>query len=412
MKAAIITIGSELTAGLIEDTNQGWISRQLDGLGVPTAMRLTAPDASPEIIMALRFAMDAGADLTVVAGGLGPTADDLTAAAIAKALGLEVKLNESAAALVAGATRSEKLEPHQSKQAELPTGAVPIEPSGTAPGFVLEAGSSLIVAFPGVPWEMRQMWPLALENQALADVLAAASPGERRTLCFYGSGEPRVDEAVNIAFSGINNQVSITVCARYREVLVEVSFPSALESEVEASLSRVKADLDAWFYSEGQEVEEVLAGLLTGTEATLAIGESCTGGLLGAAITRISGSSLFFRGGVVAYHNEVKMSLMGVRREALENVGAVSEPVAQQLALGARSALGSDYGIGVTGVAGPTGGTDAKPVGLVFICVSSETGDVVERYDFPGGREDVRAAAVKAALHMLHRKLLADSQSR
>jgi nicotinamide-nucleotide amidase len=408
MKAAVITIGSELAAGLVEDTNRGWICRELDRLSVATAICLTAPDSMEGIARALRCAQEAGPELVVVTGGLGPTADDLTASAIAEANGLGLGVDERAARMVAGAAGSGKLEPHQRKQAELPAGSTPIKPAGTAPGFVLKAGPAVIAALPGVPWEMRQMWPLALENDQMAALLAGASPARRRTLGFYGSGEPSVDEAVRAAFNGIEDQLSLTVCARYREVLVEISFPKALEKEVEASLASVRADLEKWYFSDGVEIEAVVADLLTGAGATLAVGESCTGGLLGAAITSVPGSSLFFRGGVVAYHNEVKLSLMGVRSEVLDKAGAVSEPVAQQLALGARSVLGSDYGIGITGVAGPDGGTLEKPVGLVFICASSEKGDVVERYDFPGGREDVRAAAVKAALHMLHRKLQTD----
>lgn len=148
---------------------------------------------------------------------------------------------------------------------------------------------------------------------------------------------------------------------------------------------------------------------LSGRGATLAAAESCTGGMLGAAITAVGGSSAYFRGGVIAYHDDVKQNLLKVRREALEQVGAVSEPVAQQMALGVRAALEADYGIGVTGIAGPTGGTPEKPVGLVFICVSSDAGDIVSRFQFGGSRDDVRRAAVAAALSMLEQKLASET---
>jgi nicotinamide-nucleotide amidase len=192
-------------------------------------------------------------------------------------------------------------------------------------------------------------------------------------------------------------------------VTLDVLFAVEAEEKVEAALAAVRRELDEWYFSAGESIEEVVGGLLMEHKRTLAVGESCTGGLLGGAITSVPGSSGFFLGGVTAYDNEVKRAVLKVRREVLDNVGAVSEPVAQQLALGVRALTGADYGLGVTGIAGPSGGTAEKPVGLVFICASSEEGDVVERYDFPGGREDVRAAAVRAALHMLHRKLLSDS---
>ncbi len=406
MEAVLISIGTELTTGRVRESNSSWLSRELDDRGVRTVMCMTVPDSRDAIAAALTRALDLEPELVVVTGGLGPTADDMTTEAVGEALDLRLDLDPEAERMVAGAVGLEGLDHRQRKQATMPAGATPLPPAGTAPGYLLRYRSMPIVVLPGVPWEMRRMWQAALESPLLRTALERAVPSRRRRACFYDSGEARVAEAAENAFAGLRDQLQPCICARYREVTLELSYPAELEAEVEASFAAIERELSEWHYSAGEPVEAVIAGLLSGGNKTLAVGESCTGGLLGGAITRVSGSSAFYLGGVIAYHNEVKQKVLRVRGEILGKVGAVSEPVAQQLALGARSLTGADYGVGITGIAGPGGGTEEKPVGLVFICASSEEGDMVERFDFPGGREDVRAAAVIAALHMLHRKLL------
>ena len=422
MNAVVITIGTELCRGTVADTNRGWISRRLDAAGLAVAAGLTVPDSAAAIGAALSFALSLEPDLVVVTGGLGPTGDDLTAPAVAAALELGVEVHPRAAAMVSRAVAERpdagemegrtaaagELEPHQRKQAELPVGSVPIEPAGTAPGFVVSAGGVPIVVLPGVPGEMEAMWDDALAVPAVGRVLDRAEPRLRRTLCFYGTGEPQVSEAVERLISQSGVEVAVGICASRREIRVDLEFAAEDKDQAGCITRELKNLFADFYYSSGAAVEQVVAEGLINRGRTLAVGESCTGGLLGGALTSVPGSSRFFLGGVTAYHNDVKMALLKVRREVLDNVGAVSEPVAQQLALGARSQTGADYGIGITGVAGPTGGTEDKPVGLVFICVSSQQGDVVERFDFPGDRKDVRAAAVTAALHLLHRKLSAD----
>ena len=422
MNAVVISIGTELCRGTVADTNRGWLSRRLDAVGLAIIAGLTVPDSAAAIGAAITHALSLEADMVVATGGLGPTGDDLTAPAVAAALGLELEVNPEAAAMVSRAVaersaagvienqaqEARNLEPHQRKQAELPVGSMPIKPAGTAPGFVVSAGGVPLVVLPGVPGEMEAMWEDAVAVPAVRQVLERAGPRLRRTLCFYGTGEPRISEAVQQLISQAGVEAEVGICARRREVRVDLDFnleDKDRASQITGELKNLFAD---FYYSSGAGIEQVVAEELAGHGRTLAVGESCTGGLLGGAITSVPGSSQFFLGGVIAYHNRVKMALLRVRREVLDNVGAVSEPVAQQLALGVRSQTGADYGIGITGVAGPTGGTVDKPVGLVFICASSEEGDVVERFHFPGGREDVRGAAVTAALHMLHRKLLAD----
>ncbi len=410
MNAVIITVGSELTDGRVLDTNTAFLARRLDRLGVRIILALSVPDDHRQIGEAIRFAMEKTPGLIVVAGGLGPTEDDLTSPAVAAALGLEMEPSSQAARFVRSAVRAGgELKPHEAKQAMMPDGSTVIRPAGTAPGFIVRAGASVVVALPGVPWELRAMWKDAVTAARIAELIKAARSPARGRLNFYGVGEAEVGAAARQLLGETGPGLDLSICSRRGEIMLEVTAESKHEDLVQELTTTLKQNFSDSVYSEGKEIEEVVAAQLTAAGATLAVGESCTGGMLGEAITRVPGASAFFLGGITAYSNNVKRSPLKVRQETLENVGAVSEPVAQQLALGARSLTGADYGAGITGVAGPSGGTPEKPVGLVFICVSSERGDVVKRFDFPGGRAQVRESAATAALHVLHRKIIADS---
>lgn len=412
MRAAIITIGTELTEGRIADINTGFMAGELERLGLRVALALTVPDDDAAISKGLNFVLDRDVALIVIAGGLGPTQDDLTAPAVARALELETELNSEAAAMIARAVggSADALKPHQAKQAILPAGSIPIIPAGTAPGFIVMHGEIPIICFPGVPWELEAMWEDALAKpQAAAIAGSAVAPG-RRQLYLYGCGEPAVAAAVETFLGTEPGGIEISICARYREVLLEAAFPPKGTERAEELMNFLKDRLGEYIYSEGEEIIDVIASELIRRSKTIAVGESCTGGMLGAAITGLSGASGFFRGGVVAYDNDVKMAVLKVRRQTLDAVGAVSEAVAQQMAIGAREICAADYGIGITGIAGPTGGTAEKPVGLVYICVSSEAGDLVQGFNFPGGREEVRLGAVTASLHMLFSKLQNDPE--
>ncbi len=415
MRSAIITIGTELTEGRVADTNTAFMAGALERFGLRVAVALTVPDNDAAISKGLNYVLDREVNLVVIAGGLGPTEDDLTAPAVAKALELETESNPEAAEMIAHAVggTTEALKPHQAKQGVLPAGSTPISPSGTAPGFIVMHGEIPIICFPGVPWELEAMWEDALAKPrvaAVAAVVAAANAPGRLQLYLYGCGEPAVAEAVKTFLGKEPGGIEISICARYREVLLEAAFQPESVERAEALMAFIRDSLGEYIYSQGEEIVEVIAGELIRRGKTLAVGESCTGGMLGAAITSISGASRFFRGGVTAYDNEVKMAVLRVRRQTLDIVGAVSEAVAQQLALGARESCGADYGIGITGIAGPSGGTEEKPVGLVYICVSSEDGDLVQGFNFPGGRDEVRLGAVTASLHMLFRKLQNDPE--
>lgn len=413
MQAVIITIGSELTDGRIVDTNAAWLAREVERRGARVAYALTAPDSITEIGHVIRFALGQKPDLIIIAGGLGPTEDDLTAGAIARELGISLELNpEAAAAVVRAASLASGLElkPHQAKQATLPAGSDVLTPVGTAPGFILESGGVPIAVLPGVPLELMKMWEEARESPRIGPLLTGAR--RRLTLCLYGAGEPEVGAVVEEIMgefpAGLKKRLDVSICSRHREIAVDVTYPQEADEQANRLIAAVHGRLSDYVYSDGESIAEVTGRELKGRGKTLATGESCTGGMLGAEITSVSGSSQYYLGGVIAYHNDVKKQLLRIPQDILDSAGAVSEPVAQRLALGIRGLTGADFGIGITGVAGPTGGTPEKPVGLVYICVSSEPGDLVQGFNFPGGREDVRRASVLASLHMLRSKIAAD----
>ncbi|MHB9053167.1 MAG: nicotinamide-nucleotide amidohydrolase family protein [Thermoleophilia bacterium] len=407
MRAAIITVGTELADGRIVDTNTGFIAAELELRGVRVDMALTVPDEESAIGEGLAYALKPGVKIVVIAGGLGPTQDDITAPTVARALDREITIDADAAAMVAAAIgcAQDDLLPHQLKQAALPAGSRPLPPAGTAPGFILAQDEASIVVLPGVPWELASMWEEAMASPELAPTIEAALAPSRRTLCFFETSEPAIALAVDSLLAIGKHGIEISICARYAEVVLEAAYPREEEERVAELMKALEERFPGQIYSYGESIEEITGNKLKERGQTLAIGESCTGGMLGAAITGVGGASQFFLGGVIAYDNRVKKALLKVRQQTLDAVGAVSEAVAQQLAIGAREECGADYGIGITGIAGPTGGTPEKPVGLVYICASSREGDLVRGFSFPGGRDEIRRAAVVAALHMLDQKL-------
>lgn len=411
MRAAIITIGTELTDGRIVDTNTSFIASKLEGLGLRVTLALTVPDDDTAISKGLAYALEHEVALVIVSGGLGPTHDDITAQVIARHLELEIAIDPEAQEMVAGAVGRDPadLAPHQYKQAELPVGARPLAPAGTAPGFIAMADGIPIVCLPGVPRELADMWAAAVAAPEVAGIIDAAPASGRLALCFYGTGEPAVSAAAESFLGEDREGIDISICARYREVVLEAAFEPSARERVESLLTFLRERLGKEVYSGGESIEEVVGAELLRRSRMLAVAESCTGGMLGETMTSVVGASEFFLGGVIAYANEIKTSVLDVSQKTLERVGAVSEDVAGQLAVGVVGLCKADYGIGITGIAGPGGGTPEKPVGLVYIGIASRSAGAVRRFDFPGSREDVRRGAVIAALHMLHDHLLEDS---
>jgi nicotinamide-nucleotide amidase len=415
-RAAVVVTGSELLTGVIADRNGPWLARELGGLGFEVAHVLVVGDRPDDLADALRFAADAGCVLIVTSGGLGPTADDLTAEVVARFAGTELALDAAMHEHIAGilarfATRTgfggPALDEANRKQAMVPRGAVPLAPVGTAPGLVVpRAGGPLVVVLPGPPRELQGMWPAALEAEPVRALLADVPAAAARSLRFFGLPESEI--AATLRAVGAERDLSgieITTCLRRSELEVDLRpLPgeAAVAGEVHAELARRHAR--HLVSADGTSTDELLARTLTAAGRTVATGESCTGGMLASRLVDRAGSSDYVAGGVVAYSNTAKTELLGVPAAMIAEHGAVSPEVARALADGARTRLRADIGVGITGVAGPGGGTEAKPVGYVCFCVTTGDGLVLARDPvLPGGRSDVRERGTDLAMHLLLR---------
>ena len=412
-RAAVVVTGSELVRGERSDRNGPFLAAEALRLGLEPE-RITIVGDRPED---LERALSEGftADLCLVSGGLGPTHDDRTVEMVARVAGRTLVLNDSLEQEIEGVSRmvAERMGREYSefatgvtKQATLPEGALSLGLAGTAPGFVLDTdGRAVVVVLPGPPRELQRLWPRALETPAVRGVLERA-PGRGRTvLRFFGTPESAVARALAEA-GGDGDGVEATICAREFEIHVDLVFEPEAEERADALAQALRGGLERYLFSEdNRSVTEIVLDLCRARGFTLGAAESCTGGLVAARVTEIAGSSDVFRGSVVAYANDVKESELGVTGEVLERHGAVSPEVAQAMARGVRDRLGADIGVAVTGIAGPEGGTEEKPVGLVFLHAVGPDGEKARRIELPGDREMVRGRATAAALHLV-RKLL------
>jgi nicotinamide-nucleotide amidase len=409
-RAAIVASGSELVRGDRFDRNGPFLASSLLRLGVDPARIVVVGDGEADLEAALRdgFAFD----LLCISGGLGPTHDDRTIELLARAAGVPLHLDTDLAGQIEALSRrvAERLgRPYTDfahgvdKQATLPEGAQWVGLVGTAPAVVLEVGTCVVVALPGPPRELQELWPRVLETEPLRRVLARAHAPERRVLRFYGVSESAVAQALAAA-GGDGNGVDVTICARETEMHVDLFVSPGAEAradELEAKLIEpVAANL---FSREEIETPALVLGLLREQGLTLATAESCTGGMVAARLTAIPGASDVFLGSIVAYADAVKAAQLGVPEEVLATYGAVSAESARAMAEGARARLGADVAVSVTGVAGPGGGTPEKPVGLVFLHAAGPQGERTLRFDFPGDRDTIRGRAAVAALHLVRR---------
>lgn len=411
-RAAVVVTGSELVRGERSDRNGPFLAAEALRLGLEPE-RITIVGDRPED---LERALSEGftADLCLVSGGLGPTHDDRTVEMVARVAGRALVLDDGLEQEIEGVSRmvAERMGRQYSefatgvtKQATLPEGAVSLGLAGTAPGFVLDTGGSAVVVLPGPPRELRRLWPRALETPPVRRVLEQAPERGRAVLRFFGTPESAVARALAEA-GGDGNGVEATICAREFEIHVDLVFEPEAGERAEAIAQALRGELERYLFSEdGRSVAEIVLDLCRARGFTLGAAESCTGGLVAARLTEIAGSSDVFRGSVVAYANDVKESELGVTGELLEHYGAVSAEVAQAMAQGARERLGTDIGVAVTGIAGPDGGTQEKPVGLVLLHAAGPDGEKARRIELPGDRETVRGRATAAALHLV-RKLL------
>jgi nicotinamide-nucleotide amidase len=368
-------------------------------------------DEQVAIERALRRLLSEGPDLVLTSGGLGPTHDDRTMAAVAAATGRPLEVSEEvlgmvlersrglpSRVLVAAETRRAVVE----KQASLPRGARVLPPPGTAPGCVLRHGSTVLVCLPGPPWELAEMWESALETPEVAGVVARGrDPGER-LLRIHGVVESQLVEALGAVDPGVLAEVEVGVCARVGEIEVTLRAPSERAAAADAVETTLLARFGAAVYSrDGRGLLEVVADLLVGAGQTLAVAESCTGGGLGAYLTDRPGASAWFTGGVIAYSDEVKRAVLGVPAEVIARRGAVSAECAEAMAAGARRLVGSEWALSVTGIAGPDGGTREKPVGLVYTGLAGPDGVEAREHRFRGDRQRIRERSTVMALHQL-----------
>jgi len=404
--------GSELVRGERQDRNGPFLAAEALRLGLEPERITIVGDRPDDIDRALTHAFDA--DLCLVSGGLGPTHDDRTVELVARVAGRELVVDEELEREIEAVSRmiAERLRrPYTEfatgvrKQATLPEGALSLGLAGTAPGIVLEANGCVVVVLPGPPRELRRLWPRALESEPVRRVLERAPGRSRKTLRFFGTPESAVAKALADA-GGDGNGVEVTICAREFEIHVDLVVEPGAEARASELADALRDGLSRYLFSEDERsIAEIVLDLARERGLTLATAESCTGGLVAARLTSVPGSSDVFRGGVVAYSNDVKERELGVAASVLEEHGAVSAETAKAMAEGARVRLGVDLAVAVTGVAGPGGGTEDKPVGLVYVHAAGPDGEEARRSDLPGDREMVRGRAAAAALHLVRRVL-------
>jgi nicotinamide-nucleotide amidase len=412
VRAAILVTGDEILRGRIQERNAGLIARSLEPRGVEVERVAVVGDDLDGLVQALRELLSGPADLVCTTGGLGPTHDDLTMEAVARATGRGLVIDAAALAMVearhAGiAVEAATRRTVQEKQASLPAGAVVLPPAGTAPGCLLEHEGRVVVVLPGPPWELEAMWEAALEEPALAALIARAGHPQERVLRLYMVPESRVVEIVSDLDAGIWDRLHVGICARDAELEVTVRSAPGDVWAADALEERLGAALGGALYSrDDTSVDEVVARALLAAGQSVAVAESCTGGGLGERLTDRPGSSAYMLGGVISYHDEVKRSVLGVDPEVIRRDGAVSDECARQMAEGVRRLVGSDWALSVTGIAGPGGGTPDKPVGLVYVGRAGPDGVVVEEHRLRGDRARIRQRSVAVALHLLRRGLV------
>ncbi|TDK87141.1 competence/damage-inducible protein A [Mycolicibacterium mucogenicum] len=421
VRAGIVVTGTEVLTGRVQDLNGPWLADRLLELGVELAHITICGDRPEDIEAQLNFLAAQGVDLIVTSGGLGPTADDMTVAVVSKFCGRELVLDEALEERIAEILRSfmgrfpgadfEAVRAANRKQALVPAGdgVEILDPVGTAPGVVVTraGGAPTVIVLPGPPRELRPMWSRAIETATAQRAIAGRTVYRQETIRMFGLPESGLAETLREAetlvpgFAGLE----ITTCLRRGELEIVTRYePDAADSYRQlAALLRERHPHDV-FSEDGALVDDQVAQLLSGR--TIATAESCTAGLLAARLADRPGSSAYLAGGVVSYSNEAKADLLGVDPALIAVHGAVSEPVAEAMAAGALQRFGADVAVGITGIAGPGGGSDEKPVGTVCFSVGLADGATHTRtIHLPGNRADIRERSTTVAMHMLRRVL-------
>ena len=415
-RAGIVVTGTEVLTGRVQDRNGPWLADRLLELGVELAHITICGDRPQDIEAQLRFLAGEGVDLIVTSGGLGPTADDMTVATVARFCNRELALDEELERKIATILKTlmqrftevdfEAVMAANRKQAMVPVGARVLDPVGTAPGVVVP-GKPTVVVLPGPPRELQPMWATAVQTAEVAEAIAGRTEYRQETVRMFGLPESGLAETLRDAEADIPgfDRLEITTCLRRGELEIVTRYePEA--GDVYRQLVDVLRERhgDALFSTDGSLIDDQIADLLSGR--TIATAESCTAGMVAARLTDRAGSSDYVAGGVVSYSNDAKVDLLGVDRALIDEHGAVSEPVAEAMAAGALSRFGTDTAVAITGIAGPGGGSAEKPVGTVCFSVMLGDGTTHTRtLLLPGNRSDVRERSTTVAMHLLRRVL-------
>lgn len=421
VRAGIVVTGTEVLTGRVADRNGPWLAEALRTTGVDVGSVVVVGDRADDLRAALAFLAGSGVDLLITTGGLGPTADDLTAAVVGEFQGrpseVDPELEQRIAAVVERLTamRGWDTPPEAAaagiaKQALVPVGATVLEPVGTAPGLVVPVAEGRsgppVLVLPGPPVELQGMWPAALAAEPVRRALAGATELRQSTLRLWGTPESELAATLRRVDDELTG-LEVTTCLREGELEIVTRYgPDAAEA-YDRLVAAVRADFAETLFSAGPTVDELVATLLDQRGWTVAVGEADTGGLVTARLTRAPGSSRRVLGGVVAYANEAKEQLLDVPVAVLAEHGAVSAAGAVALAEGARRRFGADLGIGVSGIAGPGGGTAEKPVGTLHLAVAAATGTTTAAHRLRGDRGAVRERATTLVLHELRQLLTA-----
>ncbi|GMU34526.1 MAG: CinA-like protein [Planctomycetia bacterium] len=413
MKAQILAIGTELAIGQAVDTNSAWLAQQLAAMGIHTSRHVTVTDNLADITDAIRDAA-ANAELVLISGGLGPTADDLTRDALAAALGVELVLHPECLEQIAAYFASRRREMHERNrvQAMIPAGATPIEnPRGTAPGIRAKLGRATVFVMPGVPSEMKAMYA----RDVLPAIRTMGGAGEvivQRILRTFGMAESELGERISdLMARGRNPAVGTSAADLIISIRINAHGKSTGEAAAmaERDVAAVRERIGTYVFGEGDdELQTAVGRLLIDQGKTISTAESCTGGLVAKRLTDVSGSSAYFIQSFVTYSNEAKSRLLEIPPELIASNGAVSEPVAKAMAENCRRLSATDYALAVTGIAGPTGGTPDKPVGLVFVALATAERTIVRelRLGETITREEVRDRSAKAVVNLLRLELM------
>jgi nicotinamide-nucleotide amidase len=409
-RVAIVASGSELVRGDRYDRNGPFLAASLLRLGLEPARITIVGDEQADLEAALAQGLQH--DLLVVSGGLGPTHDDRTIEVLARAAGVGLHVEEPLREAIQERSRQIAARLNRpygdfaegvTKQATLPDGALWIGLVGTAPAVVLEAASCVAVALPGPPRELQELWPRVLESEPLGRLLERARVPERRVLRFYGVSESAIARSLAAA-GGEGDGVDVTICARDFELHVDLFVQDGGGGRADTIEEQLVEDAGRFLFSRREVgTAELVLELLRERGLTLATAESCTGGLVGGRLTDVPGSSDVFVGGAIVYSDAAKVTQLGVPAALINAHGAVSPEVAAAMARGARERLEADVAVSVTGIAGPGGGSEDKPVGLVYVHASGPMGDRELRLDFPGDRKTIRGRAAVSALQVVRR---------